>query len=406
MSTPTIQNETKKLFSAGDVIMRQGDEGDCAYIILSGRVEIIVTNENGGQQHVGSRGAGAMIGEMALIDNAPRTATIKATQDCQLLEISKENFGQRIDSADPVIKMAIQVILTRYRDILKRAEIIGHPAASELDAEAIELDLARGSSAMETLRLANDFEHALENGHIYAYYQPIMDIQSGKIAGFEALMRWIDPDKGFIRPDLFIPVLEESGLIVKASQWMLKESLKALKRIENKAGFENDLFMSVNFSSHDFSEAGFTQTVYDTISTTDIKPQQLHIEITERLLIGQPDKANATLSECRQAGIGISIDDFGTGYSSLSYLHAFPIDCLKIDRSFVMMIEKDERARQLVHSIVGLGQNLGIKIIAEGIETEEESEILKSMGCEMGQGYYFCKPMPETEVILFAKEHH
>ncbi|MAI62531.1 MAG: cyclic nucleotide-binding protein [Micavibrio sp. TMED27] len=396
--------KNQRFFSAGDTIIRQGDTGTSAYIIESGRVEIVIETDYGGEQLVGTRGAGAMIGEMAIIDRAPRTATIRAIENCNLLEITQDNFDQRIKNADPVLCMAIQVILARYRDVLKRAQVIGEPPRSVLDSEAQEMNMVNSdSSALEALKIINDFENSLDKGEVSLNYQPIMNLETGKVAGYEALMRWIHPERGFISPGIFIPALEDSGLIVKASQWALNESLQALKRIEGKVGYESHLFMSVNFTSHDFSEDGFVDSVYETISATDIQPNQLHIEITERLLMGQPDKAAETLKMCRNAGIGISIDDFGTGYSSLSYLHAFPIDTLKIDRSFVMEMEKDDKMLEMVRSIIGLGKNLGMKLIAEGIETENEAKLLKKLGCEYGQGYYFCPPVDENNVVKYTK---
>lgn len=392
--------QKQRLFSAGDVIMRQGDMGTSAYIIESGRVEIIVESKNGEQQLVGTRGSGAMIGEMAIIDQSPRSATIKAVEECKLLEITKDNFEQRVENTDPVLRMAVQVILTRYRDVLQRA----HITHSAVDVESIEMNYAHSADAVEALKIANDFETGLENGEISMHYQPIIDLQSEKILGFEALMRWEHPERGFVPPGQFISILEDSGLIVKASQWALNESLMALKRIENRAGYDGNLFMSVNFSSDDFSHDDFIDSVYETISKSDITPRQLHIEITERLLMGQPDKARETLEMCKKAGIDISIDDFGTGYSSLSYLHSFPISTLKIDRSFIMKMTENRGVREMVRSIVGLGKNLNMKLIAEGVETEEELKALKEMGCDMVQGYYFCKPLPEKDIITYAQD--
>ena len=215
-------------------------------------------------------------------------------------------------------------------------------------------------------------------------------------------MRWNHPKLGPISPAQFIPVIEDSGYIVEASQWALKESLAALKRIEGRTGHD-DYFMSVNFSSQDFASDDFVGSVYDALSTTDVKPQNLHLEITERLLMGQPDQAKDTLEMCRKAGMGISIDDFGTGYSSLSYLHYFPIDTLKIDQSFIRKMQSDPGVKALVKSIIHLSQSMELKIIAEGAEQIEEAKALKEMGCDMVQGYYFAKPMPEEDAISFIQ---
>lgn len=396
--------ESKKSFKSGETIMAQGEAGNCAYIIESGQVEILIDTPHGETQYVGTRGPGAMIGEMAIIDDAPRTATVRATEDCELLEITKEDFNLRLDNADPVLRMSAQVILTRYRDMVQRAQIIGDPPKIN-EAEDLELSYAEGSSAVETIKITNDFESALKSKEISLHYQPIINLANGNVAGFEALMRWEHPEKGFISPAVFIPIIEDSGLIVKASSWALKESLMALKRIENRGGYDNELFMSVNFSSRDFAAEDFVDSVYETISKSDVQASQVHLEITERLLMGQPDNAKETLSMCQKAGMGISIDDFGTGYSSLSYLHYFPIDTLKIDRSFVKDMLQNDSSLELVKSIIALGKNLKMKIIAEGVENQEEGVVLRDLGCDLAQGYYFAKPMPEKDVTNFVTEN-
>ena len=389
--------QQKKFYAAGETIIKQGDVGDCAYIIEEGLVEITIERPDGHVLNVGTRGDGAMIGEMAIIDNAPRTATITAVKDCKLLRLTKDDFTRRLKSADPVLRMTIQVILTRYRDVLTRAEIRGEKQIWP-PAEIVELGYLEEDEAVEAIRIVNDFKESLKNGDVSLHYQPIVGFQDGKIHGFEALMRWIHPEKGFISPGIFIPAIEESGMIVEASKWALKEACCALKRIEGATGYHSGLHMSVNFSSNDFSSEGFVENVYNTLSATDVRAEQLHLEITERLLMQQPENARETLNMCRKAGMGISIDDFGTGYSSLSYLHYYPINTLKIDQSFVRAMEKDPKSLELVRSIISLGKNLNMTIVAEGVETLEEAKILKDMNCDLAQGYYFAKPMPENEV--------
>ena len=391
--------ESKKSFKRGETIMRQGEPGQSAYIIEKGRVEILITTPMGKEQLVGTRGAGTMIGEMALIDAAPRTATIKALEDCRLLEITKADFARRLENADPVLRMTSQVILTRYRDTLARMEITGENR-NWPPAEAIELNYAQQGDAVGNIKLANELHAAIDAQDIELHYQPIINLQTGKVVGFEALMRWEHAEKGFISPAVFIPVAEDSGLILKASRWALREACRALNRIEHAAGYpDHSLFMAVNFSSTDFAADDFVDSVYTTISETDLHADQIHLEITERLLMKQPENARDTLDMCRKAGMSIAIDDFGTGYSSLSYLHYFPIDTLKIDQSFVRDMHGNEQSMELVKSIISLGKNLKMKIIAEGVEKQEEGKALKDLGCDMAQGYYFSKPIPEQDLI-------
>lgn len=393
---------TLKSVKTGDIIIRQGDKGEAAYIIESGRVDITIERPGGKTHSVGTRGPGTMIGEMALVDNAPRTATITALEDCTLLEITRADFSRRLENSDPILRMTTQVILTRYRDTLTRADISGE-SRSWPPAELVELEQAGTSEAIEIVKMANEFSAALKNHELSLHYQPVINLQSGEIAGFEALMRWNHKKRGFIPPNVFIPVAEQSGLIVEASRFALRESCHALKRIEGRTGYEHDLFMSVNFSSHDFASDNFVENIYAIISETDIPLKLVHLEITERLLMDQPDNARQTLEMCSKAGLGISIDDFGTGYSSLSYLHYYPIDTLKIDRAFVKDMLKKESSLQLIKSIIALGKNMKLKIIAEGVEEKEEALMLKKLGCDMAQGYFFTKPLPEADVTEFVR---
>jgi EAL domain-containing protein (putative c-di-GMP-specific phosphodiesterase class I) len=215
-------------------------------------------------------------------------------------------------------------------------------------------------------------------------------------------MRWNHPTDGPISPGIFIPSAEETGLIHDASRWALYESCAALQRIESAAGMDGELFMSVNFSGSDFGQEGFADEVFKAVGESKIKPGQLHIEITEGMLMSNPDMAKQTLRQFVDAGMHISIDDFGTGYSSLSYLHHFPINTMKIDRSFVKNMFDTESTMMLLKSIVGLAKNLNLEIIAEGIEKSEEADILRELGCDMVQGFFFAKPMQEDDAKQFV----
>ncbi len=394
--------QSKRIFSAGEIIMRQGAQGDCAYIIEDGLVEIFIERAGGKTQRVGTRGPGSIIGEMAIVDDAPRTATVRAIKDCKMLEISRDDFSRRLESSDPVLQMISQVILTRYRDTLTRAEILGE-GSTYPPPEMLEHDYVAQTDVVESIKIANEFQSALQNRELQLYYQPIINFKTGHVAGFEALMRWKHPEKGFISPGVFIPIAEKNGLIVEASRWALAEACQALKRIEGRIGREENLYMSVNFSSTDFASENFLDHVYRILSESDVPARQVKLEITERLLIQQPDNAKEMLELCSKAGMGIAIDDFGTGYSSLSYLYYFPIETLKIDQSFVRAMKKDDKSLELVKSIVGLGKNMKMTIIAEGVEDAEEARLLQSMGCDAAQGYYFSKPLPEKDITEVLK---
>jgi EAL domain-containing protein (putative c-di-GMP-specific phosphodiesterase class I) len=335
---------------------------------------------------------------MAIVDNSPRVATVRAVEDCRMIEITRDDFSRRLNSADPVIQMITQVILTRYRDMLARTKILGE-SMTQPPPEELERNFALKTDAVEYIKIANEFKEAIENNQLQLHYQPIIDLSTGKVSGFEALMRWEHPERGFISPGIFIPIAEETGLILSASGWALAEACKALKRIEGNTSYAENLYMSVNFSSADFAAENFVESVYNTLSATDMQANKVCLEITERILMNQPENARETLDMCRKAGMGIAIDDFGTGYSSLSYLHAFPVQYLKIDRSFVMDMDKKESSLQLVKSIIALSKNMKLQTVAEGAERKEEVLLLKELGCDYVQGFYFAKPQPERDII-------
>jgi EAL domain-containing protein (putative c-di-GMP-specific phosphodiesterase class I) len=245
----------------------------------------------------------------------------------------------------------------------------------------------------------NGFAQAMKNGQLTLNYQPIVDLKDGHVRGFEALMRWNHPEHGFIGPSVFIPVAIKSGLIIAASKWALKEACRALKRIEGRIGQVKNLYMSVNFTASDFAEDSFLEDLYQIISVSDVLPTQIQLEITEELLMSQPEEALKTLGLCRKAGLKIAVDDFGTGTASINFLQSFPIDTVKLDRVFLRSLMTDEAKREEAKPVLAIGQTRNLIITAEGIEEKDEALLMKDLGCNTAQGYYFAKPMPEKEVV-------
>ena len=221
------------------------------------------------------------------------------------------------------------------------------------------------------------------------HYQPKLDLKSGKVVGVEALVRWDRPDHGLVYPSDFIPVAEDSGLIVPLSQWVLQEACQQACRWQAQG--MRPLYLSVNVSAIDFRQRGFVEGIARTLKETGLDPTQLELEITESVLMQNVDTTVAVLKAIKQLGIRLAIDDFGTGYSSLSYLQKFPVDVLKIDQSFVGDLSIDSNDAKLVSTIISLGKSLNLHIIAEGVETLEQLEFLKKHQCEEVQGYYFSK---------------
>lgn len=392
MDTP----KAEKLFKAGEVIMSQGEMGTCAYFIQKGRVKIVVEKSDGSFLDMGTRGPGSIIGEMAIVDNQPRSATIETLENCTLLEITKEDFARSVKGANPIVRLISQVILMRYRDILRRSQTLAVEGPDSFSPEDSERAYAEQTNVVESIKLANEFKVAIAGKQLILQYQPIFSISTGRILGVEALMRWEHPQRGLIPPDEFIPMAEDSGLIIEASRWALGEVCEMLARLDAIRPDLQSLYVSVNFSATDFEESNFLDVFSATLERNNISAKRIHIEITERLLLKQPTNVKATLESCRKMGMRVVIDDFGTGFSSLSYLHQYPIDTLKIDRSFVHNMRSDEKVLGLVKSILTLRENLNIDIVAEGVEELEEAQLLSQLNCDSVQGYYFSRPVSET----------
>ena len=392
-------------FDSGEMIMEQGTIGDCAYIIESGAVEIFINHPDGSKQPLATRGAGAITGEMALVDSKRRTASVRAVDDCTVIQITEQDFQRRLDSSDPIMKIVTKVILGRYRDTISRINVFGENQ-NQGSAEALEKQITQTGKAIDHLKTANEFKHAIHNDELRLYYQPIIDLETKAVKGFEALMRWIHPEKGFMPPNLFIPIAEDSGLIVEASDWAIEEAANALRRMKDaNPQIDQNAFMSVNFTAIDMLHPDFLTKLLGVCERTTVQPSNIKIEMTERLLMNNPEKVKNMLQACKDAGFKIAIDDFGTGYSSLSYLHHYPIDTLKIDRSFVVQMAKDESAFNLVKGIINLAKSLNMSLVAEGIEEDIEEKLLLESNCEMAQGYKYSKPQPEDKLIEWLSRH-
>lgn len=248
--------------------------------------------------------------------------------------------------------------------------------------------------------LAKEFQQAMLDRQLSLNYQPIVNMKTGLVCGFETLMRWYHPTRGPISPGIFIPVAEQSGLIVEASKWALKEAIQALKRLESHVGHNENIYMSVNFSPNDLAEESFLDEMYNVISASDVRPVQVQLEITGDLLRAQPENALTTLGICRKTGLKIAIDDYGLGNPAdfFRYMDDFPISAVKIDHLVIRDLLKVPAAHKLVGEIIAAAKERNIEVIAEGIEHKEETKLLLEMGCNFGQGYYFTKPLPEREL--------
>ncbi len=256
--------------------------------------------------------------------------------------------------------------------------------------------------ALTRLTLETELRKALAHQEFLVYYQPIIDFKSGKIAGFEALVRWQNPQKGLVSPAEFIPICEETGLINELGDWVFEQACDQLKTWHNLRKAEN-LKMSINLSVRQFSQPNLMEKVTQTIYQSQIDPRHVTMEITESALIENSAQAQTLLNTIRSHNIEISLDDFGTGYSSLSYLHTLPINILKIDRSFIKGMNQNQTNWGLIPPIIQIGQTLGMKVLAEGVETPEQLAILRELNCDFGQGYWFAKPLNVQEATALLQ---
>ena len=242
---------------------------------------------------------------------------------------------------------------------------------------------------------------ALAENQLVLHYQPQIDLLNGKVVGVEALVRWAHPVRGMIAPADFIPVAEECGLILQLGHWVLLTACRQV-RAWLDAGIDMGE-MAVNISAHQFRQPDFVQTVRGILAETGLPADRLELEITESTVMHGVDAAIQTLAQLKAMGVRLAIDDFGTGYSSLSYLRRFPLDRLKIDRSFLADVDTDPEAASLVTSIVMLGRSLGLQLVAEGVENFAQAEFLRTLECERVQGFHFYQPVSADEVIGFGR---
>ncbi len=259
--------------------------------------------------------------------------------------------------------------------------------------------------ALKRLQLEADLNQAITNEEFELYYQPIISFTTGKISGFEALVRWISPTRGFISPGDFIPVAEETGLIVPMGKWILETACRQMQEWRNKFPHAENVVMSVNLSSRQFAQPDLLAQIQEALIITELDPANLKLEITESMVMDDVENTIVLLNQLKELNLKISMDDFGTGFSSFSYLHRFPTDTLKIDRSFVSNMSQGSKNIEIVNTIVILAHKLGMDVIAEGIETDEERKILAGFNCEYAQGYFFAKPLKKDDATeLFVNK--
>jgi EAL domain-containing protein (putative c-di-GMP-specific phosphodiesterase class I) len=259
------------------------------------------------------------------------------------------------------------------------------------------------ANILDRLQLEADLRGALEHREFILYYQPIIDLEKQLLIGFEALVRWNHPKRGLVYPMEFIPLAEENGLIRPIGEWILQEACRGLKRFQERNPAEHPLTMSINISGKQFSQKDLVDKLAGFLQETGVDPQCLALEITETMIMENVDAAVETMTQLRDMGIHLHIDDFGTGHSSLSYLHRFPVNALKIDRSFIKKLAADGSNKEIILSIISLAKSMNVDVIAEGVEMEHQLSKIKEMHCGYGQGFFFARPMSSEDIDEWLK---
>jgi EAL domain-containing protein (putative c-di-GMP-specific phosphodiesterase class I)/CRP-like cAMP-binding protein len=422
-------------FDTDEYIFREGDDGECAYIIDSGMVEISL-DKGEHKLVVATLTKGDILGEMAILNREARSASARAIVPTSVTAIPLDYVSKKIEEADPTVSMFLRLAMARYRDMNARLVQVfeglsmnqpGGTTNEEFASTTMELqDVVLKFSEMhkridaavtkqtsgignailddESIRKTKTLiteekmlQSALANKEFRLHYQPIVDLSNQRIVGCEALVRWQHPAGDLVSPVLFIPQAEKSGLIVELGYWIAEEACRFQSRLLKD--FKQNIFMSINLSGKQFDDYFMVTRLSDMMEKVGVDSKQIKFEITESLLMENPELASQSLNKLKETGATLAIDDFGTGYSSFSYLHRFPFDTLKIDRVFVSAMLRSQKSNQIVKSLISLSHDLGMNVVAEGIETAGEAKMISQYKAEYGQGYHFSKPVNETNLV-------
>ena len=291
-------------------------------------------------------------------------------------------------------------------EILRDAELAMYRAKRDGKSQSIVFQPQFRQSSLSPIDLDTDLRRALDRDEMELHYQPIISMRDRTISGFEALLRWSHRSRGVISPNEFIPLAEETGLIYDLGQWVLGKACKQIAAWNKSKKKEDQLEISINLSSRQFSDPNLVEGIVENIEKSGFDAEFLKIEITESALMQNAQRSVSMLNQLKDLNIKVCVDDFGTGYSSLSYLHTFPIDTLKIDRSFVHDMSRNFRNMEIIRTIIMLAHNLKLDVIAEGVETGEQDAQLSALGCQFAQGFYFSRPINSSDAALLIQQNH
>jgi EAL domain-containing protein (putative c-di-GMP-specific phosphodiesterase class I) len=388
--------ELRRRLSAGQLVFREGDAPTHAYVVESGTIEVS-TNHGGEHVVLALLGPGDLFGEMAMIDSAPRTATARALGEAAVIEIDRTQIQQRLESADPIVSALLRRQLQHYRGVLRRLGDARDDASLDLALPQPEPSSAADAGAIGTMRLESELRYAIERRQLEVRFQPILSLAERRIAGYEALIRWTHPERGPISPIEFIPVAEQTSLIVPLGRYVMDEAARLVAGLQS-AGDRALPFVAVNVSGRQLVEGDVVADLAASASRHGIALDRLKLEITESLTL-DIEHTVTFLARCHDAGVRVSLDDFGTGYSNLGQLHRMAFDTIKLDQSLVRPMLASPRAMHIVAAVVAMAKALGAELVAEGVERAEERDQLARMGCDYAQGYLIGKPAEHGAVL-------
>jgi EAL domain-containing protein (putative c-di-GMP-specific phosphodiesterase class I) len=374
---------------AGGVLFRESEVSTTGFLLESGEIEVTIRIR--GQPIVLSRlRAGDLLGEMGVFDGAPRSATATAITDCVLLPIDRNQISERLEKADPIIRALLEAQVRRYRGAIQAIRGVEGRDPTEPDSPT-------ESSAGDKFRLEAHLREALAGEGLDVRYQPILHVASGRIAGYEALVRWNHPDRGPISPLEFVGLAEESQLIVTLGEYVFDTACRAVQRLQS-AGVSPLPFIAVNGSARQLEHPGLIERVVARVQAAAVPRDSLKVELTESQALDH-GLVGAAIALCHEHGIRVALDDFGTGYSHLSQMHSLHFDTLKVDQAFSRSMLSNPRAMAIVEAIVQMARALGADVVVEGIETEAMLDALRRLGCDYAQGYHIGRPQTLEELL-------
>ncbi len=309
-----------------------------------------------------------------------------------------------ISGKDLVVKVSLGATVSTLgydspEDIIRDADIAMYQAKELEDIHLKIYDQSMHQKMVTLLHLQNKLRQAFSEDKFFLRYQPIIALQTGKVVGLEALIRWNSDDQGIMTPDQFLPSMDTTGLLSSVEGWVMKTATSQIAWLNDKLDLEPSLSIAINLSEKQIRQPNLFATIEECIQDNNLSPSQLWLEITEQSNITNMSLATEIFTQIRQLGLTLCLDDFGTGYSTLSYLYTFPLDILKIDRSFVHRVIEHEESAKVVRTVIGLAKNLGLRVVAEGVETKEQFEFLRNTECDYVQGFYFSKPLDIADIL-------